>query len=349
MKKTRILFLLLLLLGFVACNDNNGNDDVQPAGLPGNLVKAIYIAEDGIKYFATDKGIGSFDGVVWKVYLKNPKIPTKEILSLGFEPSTSSPQLWLGTNAGVVSARLPMDKNSSATAYTKASTATMFPGQPGLLGDTVFSLKVDDKNIRWFGTEGGLSAFRGNNWPNINFAAGEYQANFFKHNRITSFGYRNDTLYIGTMGGGIARMVTSTDAITGASPYEIPWSMIPTQNITAVFIDGNTQWYGSDNGLGRHIGTEAKENWDLFYTDDGLADNYIQAINKDKNGNLWIGTRGGVSKMSGGTFTNYTTVQGLVSNNVLCIAIDKDGTIWFGTDNGVSHFNGTTFTNYRAE
>ncbi len=347
MKKIKILFFALLI--FVACNDKNGNGDEHPAGLPGNFVKDIYIADDGIKYFATDKGIGSFDGVLWKVFHKNPKIPTKGILALDFEPATGGPRLWLGSSTGVVSAKLPIDNNSSATLYNKALMATMFPGQIGLLGDTIFSLKVDDKNIRWFGTEGGLSAFRGNKWPTIDFAAGEYHANFFKHNRITSFDYRNDTVYIGTMGGGIARMVTSSpDAISGASPYETPWSMIPTQNITAVFIDGNTQWYGSDNGLGKHVGTEAKGNWDLFYTDDGLVNNYIQAINKDKNGNLWIGTRGGVSKMTGGTFSNYTTVQGLVSNNVLCIAIDKDGTIWFGTDKGVSHFNGTTFTNFQA-
>lgn len=144
-------------------------------------------------------------------------------------------------------------------------------------------------------------------------------------------------------------LAPSADAISGASPYEIPWSNIPSPNITAVFIDGNTQWYGSDEGLGRHDGIDAKENWTLYFESDGLVNNYIQALNMDNEGNLWIGTRGGVSRFDGIGFTNYTAADGLASNNVLSIATDKDGTLWFGTDNGASHFDGTDFVIYRRD
>lgn len=351
MKKTLGFLCFAFLLGFSACTDDeNGNDDDNglPASLPGNVVNGIYVTEDGLRYFATDKGIASFDGSQWTVHDDNPKVTKSEITDLDFELTSYGPEFWLGTHAGINVVVLPIDATSGATTYTTDNTATLFPGQPGLVGDSIFAVKVDDKNIRWFGTNNGLSAFRGNQWPEIDFA-NHYGADFFKNNPITSFDYRNDTVYIGTMGGGVARMlVPAPDAITGASPFEIPWSNLPSPNITAVFIDGNTQWYGSDEGLGRHEGIEAKENWSVYFESDGLVNNHIQAINKDNDGNLWLGTRGGLSMYVGGNFTNFTTADGLAGNNVLCITIDKDGTIWFGTDNGASHFDGSVFTTYRA-
>ncbi len=348
MKKLSLAFFALLALVMYGCEDNNNNDVETPAGLPGNKVFAIYVTDDGLKYFATDKGIASFDGTQWAVHNDNPKVSKGMIHDMDFEQTTYGPELWLGTNEGVNVITLPVDATSGATIYSKANTPGIFPGQPTLAGDTVLAVKVDGNNIRWFGTSEGLSAFSGNQWPAIDFN-GHYFAGFFENNRITSIDFANDTIYIGTMGGGIARMITSApDAISGASPFEIPWSNLPSENILSVFVDGHSQWFGSDEGLARHDGTEAKENWSHFYVSHGLANQYVQAINKDNDGNMWFGTQVGISKYDGTDFINYTTVQGLAGNNVFCITIDKDGTIWFGTDNGASHFNGSSFTNYQA-
>jgi ligand-binding sensor domain-containing protein len=350
MRKQKWIFIIALTIAWIGCKDDpiNNGDDI-PKGLPGNVVNAIYITDDGLVYFATDKGIASFDGTDWDVYYSNPKVTTDAIHDMDFEVSAYGPEFWLGTNKGVNVVSLPIDATSGATMYTKENTQTLFPGQPGLLGDSVFAVKVDQNNMRWYGTNQGLSVFRGNKWPSVNYGS-HYRANFFLNNRITSIDSANDTVYIGTMGGGIARVVTTNpDAISGASPYEIPWSMLPSDNILSVYIDAHNKWFGSDDGLAKHFGDEAKDNWFLYYDSEGLVNNYVQAINKDLDGNMWFGTQGGVSKYDGTNFTNYTTQQGLIGNNVFCIAIDKDGTIWFGTDNGASHFDGTTFTNYQAE
>lgn len=348
-----MIFLRLIALSGLAfvllhgCKD----DPVPeiPVSLPDSHVNAIFITEDGTKYFATNKGLASFDGNEWTVYYDNPKVTTEAINDLDFEVSPYGPEFWLATDKGVNVATIPIDATSGATTYTKANTQSLFPGQPGLTGDSVFTVRVDNRNVRWYGTHEGLSAFRGNQWPVINMN-NHYRPDFFKRYPVTSIDFANDTVYIGTRGGGVARMITATaDAISGASPYEIPWSMIPSDNILAVFTDGATQWYGSDEGLAKHIGTEAKENWYLYYESDGLVNNYVQAINKDLSGKMWFGTRGGVSSYDGSAWKNFTETDGLVSNNVLCIAIDIDGSIWFGTDNGVSHFDGTDWKNYQAE
>lgn len=349
-KKGFFYWIFVLVFALVGCTDDNGDDNGNelPEGLPGNVVNAIYVTEDGLRYFATDNGIASFDGAEWTVHHDNPKVTTGLIHDMDFELTAYGPEFWLGTSEGLNVVSLPIDAMSGATTYTQDNTQTLFPGQPGLAGDSVIAVRVDANNIRWYGTQNGLSAFRGNQWPEINYA-NHYHADFFKNNLITSIDYGNDTIYIGTLGGGVARMVApEPDAISGASPYEIPWSNLPSQNILAVFVDGSTQWYGSDEGLARHEGIEAKENWYLYFESSGLASNYVQAINKDAEGNMWFGTANGVSKYDGTGFTNFTTAQGLVGNNVLSVAVDLDGTLWFGTDEGVSHFDGETFTNYRA-
>jgi ligand-binding sensor domain-containing protein len=347
MKKISVILAFVLFV-FASCKKDPPPVEI-PKSLPDNYVSSIFIDSNGLKYFATKKGLASFDGTKWTVFHDNPKVTIKAIHAIAFEQSTYGPEVWLGTDAGVGVAQLPIDAVSGATTYTKSNTASLFPGQPGLKGDKVTVVKVDQKQIRWFGTNEGLSAFRGNNWPTISLG-NHYNANFFKTNLVTSVEGSNDTIYIGTLGGGVARFLTSNvDAITAASPYEIPWSMLPSDNVKAVFIDGNVQWYGTDEGIGKHTGTRAKENWVIYDTSDGLIHNDVQCIVKDNTGKMWFGTKGGLSSFDGSKWANYTTGNGLVSNNVLCLAIAKDGSLWVGTDNGVSHFNGNAWKNYKAD
>lgn len=342
-----LLLVLLPVLFFMSCN---GDDPVEiPESLPDNHVNAIYVTEDGLKYFATDKGLASFDGLDWTVYYDNPKITAKVINDLDFELTNYGPEFWLATNEGVNVISLPVDATSGATTYTKNNTKTIFGVQTGLIGDNVHAVRVDNKHIRWFGTSDGISAFQGDQWPEIGLHS-DYGGNFFKNHQITSIDFSNDTIYIGTKGGGIARMIApSADAISGASAWQSPWNGLPSNHVLAVFTDGHVQWYGTDLGLVKHTGIRAKDGWELFGEFSGMASDYVQAINKDLSGKMWFGTDNGVSSYDGNTWVNYSETDGLISNNVLCIAVDIDGSLWFGTDNGVSHLNGSTWKSYQAE
>lgn len=343
-----LLFLSIVLIFISGCKDDPVAPEKLPGSLPDNYINDIFINTDGLIYFATKKGLASFDGNKWTVYRDNQKIITEVIHDLDYEQTTSGVELWMGTTKGVNVASMPIDAVSGATTYTQSNTQTLFPGEPGLSGDSVFVVKIDDRNIRWFGTSNGLSAFQDNKWPVINNIS-YYNSGFFADNQITSIDYSGDTIYIATLGGGVARMVSnSVDAITAASPFEIPWSQLPSNNVLSVFTDGSTQWYGTDEGLAKHSGTEAKKNWLSFFQQDGLISNVIQCINKDLSGKMWFGTPSGIAVFDGSQWISYTKSNGLVGNNVLCIAVDLDGSLWFGTDSGVSHLEGSKWTNYVA-
>lgn len=100
----------------------------------------------------------------------------------------------------------------------------------------------------------------------------------------------------------------------------------------------NTFWIGVGNtGLFKW---NANDNSTISYQPDESDPNSIiskdfhKAI-KDTHGNIWIGTRHGLSKLeiATGNFTNYTTAAGLRVNNILTLCQDENY-IWIGTENG---------------
>lgn len=100
-------------------------------------------------------------------------------------------------------------------------------------------------------------------------------------------------------------------------------------------------WVGTD---GRGIfrlkpGQAAAE----YTTANGLVNNFVRAIVEGKNGDLWIATDEGVSRLSHGVFHNFTVRDGLVYFSVRALLEDRSGDLWIGTDRGLSHLHGERF------
>ncbi len=178
-----------------------------------------------------------------------------------------------------------------------------------------------------------------------------YPERLFKVFPITSMAtnLQGDTLYVGTAGAGVARVFRDNlDGISGASVYA-QWGPIdlPSDNIQSMFIapDG-TKWFGTKKGIAKHTGNNTLDNWTVYTTDDGLVNDFVQAITGDMNGRIWFGTKAGVSVFDGTTWISYTTEDGLASNNILSLATDQDGIVWIGTDVGIISYGDEKFTNY---
>ena len=70
------------------------------------------------------------------------------------------------------------------------------------------------------------------------------------------------------------------------------------------------------------------------------------SIAEDDEGGLWFGTCGGVSFLSGGTWTSYTVENGLLSDTVYDIAFDLDGSVWFATGAGACRLRNGIFDDF---
>ena len=83
-----------------------------------------------------------------------------------------------------------------------------------------------------------------------------------------------------------------------------------------------------------------------FSTSNGLSQSTVIAIHQDALGQMWFGTRDGLNKYDGSTFTvfrnNPSDSLSISNNDVLAIEEDTSGNIWVGTYNGLNCYNPTT-------
>lgn len=83
-------------------------------------------------------------------------------------------------------------------------------------------------------------------------------------------------------------------------------------------------------------------------TADGLSQSTVIAIDQDRLGQMWIGTRDGLNKFDGSKFSVYRTDEqdelSISNNDILSITEDKDGLIWVGTYDGLNKYNPETNT-----
>lgn len=131
------------------------------------------------------------------------------------------------------------------------------------------------------------------------------------------------------------------------------WCLGPDQGLSSRNIysiekdDYGFMWFGTDNGLIRYDGTNAK----TYNTQSGLPENKIKIVKKDKKGNLWLGTEeSGLVKFDGKTFHQFSLDSIAPKRAISDIEIDENGDVWctivFG---GLLHFDGKTFHSYREK
>jgi signal transduction histidine kinase/ligand-binding sensor domain-containing protein len=150
------------------------------------------------------------------------------------------------------------------------------------------------------------------------------------------------TLWIGTWGGGLTRLRNGTEE-------RIRNTGLRDSVLLALFTDrSGTVWVGMNSGGlaalrdGRVVAS--------YDTADGLPHNSVRAIYQSRDGSLWLGTLGGLSRLSDGRFTNYGAAKGLSSQHVRAIHEDADGNLWIGTyGGGMNLLRGDSITAIRRE
>jgi ligand-binding sensor domain-containing protein len=348
---TAIVIIVVIELISMPGNLLNGQDPVvdvksdscsNDKGISVKNVNAVIVDNDNVKWFSTEVGIVSFDGQNWKLYDGNNSLPNQDLKGVTYVVNPEGAELWIASPNGVTVARLPIDDQTDAITYD--------PENADILSKDVVSIAAGKDSIRWIGTEKGISALSGDKWLEPYYDL-YYPERMFMIFPITSMAtnLKGDSLYVGTAGAGVARVYRDdVDGISGASVYA-QWGPIdlPSDNIQSIFIapDG-TKWFGTEEGIAKHTGKNTLDNWTVYTTDDGLVDNFVQAICGDTKGNIWFGTKAGISVFNGSSWISYTTDKGLASNNILSIATDQDGIVWIGTDAGITSYEDEKFINY---
>jgi PAS domain S-box-containing protein len=101
------------------------------------------------------------------------------------------------------------------------------------------------------------------------------------------------------------------------------------------------------------------KSWRRFGRAQGLTDNRIHRINRDRRGRLWFtamdgrwGDRpeeAGVYLLNKAGFERWDRGKGLLSNQVYSVAGTADGTLYFASNEGLSRFGGGRWTHWRRQ
>ncbi|MCY3782676.1 MAG: hypothetical protein OXG79_02700 [Chloroflexi bacterium] len=139
------------------------------------------------------------------------------------------------------------------------------------------------------------------------------------------------------------------DQRTDTWPRFITRAMIPEvirDNITSVAVDsGGRLWLGLLNEGVVHSANLVT--WVQLGTSEGLGSEEVRDLLVASNGDVWVATASGVSRVVDGVVTTYTTGNSaLPADGAHALAETADGRVWVATDGGVGVFDGSSWTSF---
>lgn len=121
--------------------------------------------------------------------------------------------------------------------------------------------------------------------------------------------------------------------------------------VRSLMVDGNDLWVGTSAGVLR-VDLVSQRPLDTFTRADGLANEYVFAIGRDRDDHVWFGTNaGGASRYRDGRWQVFFPMHGLADYWVYAFAQQPDGDFWIGTWAGANRVDLDTleFTTYLPE
>ena len=251
--------------------------------------------------------------------------------------------LWLGTGGYGV-------------AIYHGDSLTYYSNPQGFVGQQITGISEDPQKNIWFATDQGIVKYawrtkldgsrQFSNFPGDQYFQGERFWSVFADSK-------------GNVWAGAASGIYRFDGLNW-TPFALPYP----EKANGEFITKSTAWsiyedqsgilWFSTNGYGAFAYDPVTTTFTHYTVEDGLADNSVDHILQDRQGNMWLGTRfGGVSRFDGESFINYTQKDSIGNNEVCAIYEDSKGNIWLSSEGyGVyrytpssSHRN-ESFTNY---
>lgn len=117
--------------------------------------------------------------------------------------------------------------------------------------------------------------------------------------------------------------------------------------VQALFKDSRGHIWIADEGKGLYVVTKEQENIHHYTTADGLQSNYIISINEDKQGNLWLGSKVGLTRLNvdTGDTLNIEHQDGLLFADIYKRTLVQlnDGRLATGTNSGIVLFDPNDF------
>jgi ligand-binding sensor domain-containing protein/serine phosphatase RsbU (regulator of sigma subunit) len=206
------------------------------------------------------------------------------------------------------------------------------PGQQDM-GFT--AIVPDNKNNLWLATSEGICKYNG-------FAYRKYKSKngLASDKLMCGFQDREGNFWFGTDGFGVSKF--TGEAFLSYSSADL----LPGDYIKYIYQDTKKNiWLAvKDCGVVSLAGGKITP-YRINFKDiaNSLVDNDVQSIIEDEKGNMYFGTKAGLSVFNGQRFHNYNMKDGLEDENILSMLRDHQNNIWVGTPTGLFMFRNDKF------
>ena len=202
------------------------------------------------------------------------------------------------------------------------------PWQPrgGGITGAVWTVYHDRTDGWWFGTPDALYAYRGGRLERFDAAHG------LPPGGVTSIlESRNGQLWVGTDGGGLARLVNRPKL--GFERFSTR-DGLSDDAVTFLLEDHEgSLWVGTRHG---GLNRFRQPIFTIYSPTEGLSAKVVWSVYGDRQGALWIGTEaGGVDRLQQGRFANY-----MRGKSVVATLQTRDGILWAATREGLVRLRG---------
>jgi ligand-binding sensor domain-containing protein len=311
-KKLSIIFFFGSFFVFSQPLIQNFTSDNSP--LPFNTVRCI-ASQSQKKWFGTDVGLASFDGLTWEVFTStNSPLTDDNIRALKVQNDST---VWIGTMQG----GLFKKTNNSWVNYTETNS--------GLHDNLIRGIEIDSSENIWLATSEGVSKFDGQNWQLWNILNNNLLTNNIT---VIRTGFSNEK-YVGTINGGLLYF----DAIDNLTMHSINESGLPDNSSLDIDIDSTGQpWFATPAaGLVTDWGSGGPwERWNM--SNSPLPTNGLTciAINEDDQ-RIFMGTElFGIIIKKGNIWFNYNQENtDLPEDHITAIFHESSNIKWIGTFN----------------
>ncbi len=320
-------------------------------------VNAILQDKKGYVWLGTNSGLFKYDGVDFKKFTTSDSLYSNKISTLHQDPQE---RIWIGHFSGKIS-------------YMENGMIIKFNPEEGLPKDEISSFFSANDSILWFTTYGeGIYNYKGENRKRLyNISTGDglldnyvytvtqngkgdfYMAtdqgisiyNFKKDSFVNRIAMKdglpdnivkdliiiNENLWIGMEDGGICKYDLETNQFT----YFSDWHYGSINNF--VYYSDNEIWISTKrNGI---IKFQPKSENNIHYShyDEnlGLSDSRTNTIFLDREKNIWIGTKSGLSIRKNNHFTFLNEKDGFDINHIFNFTIDNAGKYWVASQKGL--------------
>ncbi|HZL42420.1 MAG TPA: two-component regulator propeller domain-containing protein [Verrucomicrobiae bacterium] len=328
-------------------------------GLPANSVLGITQTEDGYLWLGTPRGLVRFDGTEYKLFDFSHLAGVRSTIVTSISRSRGG-GLWFGLERGGFG--FCDGRNISLLGRDEW-------GGKGLFVQSLFETRQGDL---WIGAErlGGKLTLKSKTFQELLTTTGladeRYDVTcvyedskgrvwmgtaqqglfYYADGKITRFGDpaldgltihclvedKLGQIWIGTQ---LGLLCYGPDF--KRQPLPFPW-----WETRALLVDREgAVWAGtSGGGLVRHLNGTTSQ----LQKTDGLADDYIIALEQDTEGSLWIGTRNGLSQLSDVKIPTLGKAEGLTADINVGVFESRKGGFWIATDKGFTFYNGEAKT-----